>query len=72
MKGIKFGKYKIFDLEVKKLSKTINSLPESNRGLHDIHLKFIVPDIWKIVSYSGEYKIIQESNDIILPPPLLI
>ena len=71
MKGIKFGKHKIHDLEVKKLSQTIDSLPENNRGLHNMHFKFTVLDIWKIVSHSGKYKVIQESSDIVLPPLVL-
>ena len=71
MKGIKFGKHKIHDSEVKKLSKTINSLPENDCGLHDIHTKLIVPDIWKIISHSGKYKVIQESSDIVLPSLVL-
>ena len=71
MKGIKFGKHKIHDSEVKKLSQTINSLPENDRGLHNVHFKFIVPDIWKIISHSGRYKVIQESSDIVLPPLVL-
>ena len=71
MKGIKFGKHKIHDLEVKKLSQTIDSLPENNRGLHNVHFKFTVLDIWKIVSHSGRYKVIQESSDIVLPPLVL-
>ena len=68
MKGVKFGKHKIHDLNAKRLSGTINSLPENNCGLHDIHTKLVVPDIWKITSYSGKYKTIQESGDIVLPP----
>lgn len=71
IKGIKFGKHKIHHLEIKKLSLTINSLPVSSRGLHDIHMKFIVPDIWKIISYSGKYRMIKESRDIVLPPSVL-
>ena len=71
MKGIKFGKHKIHDLEVKKLSQTIDSLSENNRGLHNMHFKFTVLDIWKIVSCSGKYKIIQESKDIVIPPLIL-
>jgi hypothetical protein len=71
MKGIKFGKHKSYDLQINKLSKTIDSLPESNHGLHDIHTKFMVPDIWKIISYSGKYRTIQESSDIVLPPHVL-
>src|SRR5215207_8039314 len=68
IKGVRFGKHKNRDLEINKLSNTINSLPNDSRGLHDIHLKFIVPDIWKILSYSGKFKIIRESKDILLPP----
>ena len=71
IKGTKFGKQKVHDLQIKKLSKAIRSLPDNDRGLHDIHTKFLVRDIWKIVSYSGKYKIIQESSDIVLPPLVL-
>ena len=31
----------------------------------------MVSDIWKIISDSGKYKIIQESNDVVLPPLVL-
>jgi hypothetical protein len=36
-----------------------------------MHFKFTVLDIWKVVSCSGKYKIIQESKDIVLPPLVL-
>jgi hypothetical protein len=36
-----------------------------------MHFKFVVLDIWKIVSCSGKYKIIQESKDIVIPPLVL-
>lgn len=78
MRGIKFGKHKVHDLEIKKLSKTINLLPENNRGLHNIHTKFMIPDIWKIVSFSGKYlesivvrsKVSSERNDKNIPKSL--
>lgn len=68
LKGIKFGKQKRQDLEMKKLSIAIQSLPESNRGLHDIHLRFSVLDAWKIIFNSGKIKPVQSSSDILLPP----
>ena len=71
LQGIKFGKQKKQDLEMKKLSNVINSLPENNRGLHNIHLKFTVLDIWKILFNSGNFKPIQESSDILLPPLIM-
>ena len=71
MKGVKFGKHKAHDLEVKKLSQTIDSLPQNNCGLHNLHFKFVILDIWKIISSSGKYKIVRESKDIVLPPIVL-
>lgn len=68
LKGVKFGKQKKQDLEMKKLSRSIQSLPESNRGLHDIHLRFSILDAWKIIFDSGKFKIVQNSADILLPP----
>ncbi len=68
LKGIKFGKQKKQALEIKRLSNVIQSLPEICRGLHDIHLKFAVIDIWKILFNSGKFKPVQRSNDIMLPP----
>lgn len=69
--GFKFGKQKKQDLEMKRLSKIINSLPEKCRGLHDIHLKYTVQDIWKILYDSRRFKIVEKSNDILLPPLIL-
>jgi hypothetical protein len=71
LKGIKFGKQKKQDLEMKKLSNVISSLPENNHGLHNIHLRFTVLDIWKILFKSGNFKPIQESSDILLPPLIM-
>lgn len=71
LKGIKFGKQKKQVLELKKLSNAIQSLPESSRGLHDIHLRFTVLDIWKILFNSGKFKTVQNSGDILIPPLVL-
>jgi hypothetical protein len=67
LKGIKFGKQKRQDLEMKRLSRAVQSLPESNRGLHDIHLRFSVLDVWKILFDSGKFKPVQNSGDLLLP-----
>jgi hypothetical protein len=47
---------------------TMQDLPSEQKALHDIHLKFQVTDIWKIVSLSGKYKINPINKDIALPP----
>lgn len=67
LKGIKFGKQKRQDLEMKKLANSIQSLPLNNRGLHDIHLRFTVLDVWKILFDSGKFKPVQNSVDLLLP-----
>jgi hypothetical protein len=52
----------------------IKELPSNNNSLHDIHLKFQVPDIWTIVSssspsssLSSKYRARPVSKDIALP-----
>lgn len=48
--------------------KAIQKLPPEKRALHDIHLKFQVPDCWKIISSaSNKYKTNSVSKDIALP-----
>src|SRR5829696_7207610 len=47
--------------------KSIQKLPPEKRALHDIHLKFQVPDIWAIVSSSPKYKPNPVSQDIFMP-----
>lgn len=34
----------------------VDGLPEGKRSIHDIHLKFSVPDIWTVITESGLYK----------------
>ena len=67
IKGIRFGKQRIHELELNKLSDAIGSLPENNRGLHNIHFKLVIQDMWKILSSSGKFKANQKSYDILLP-----
>jgi hypothetical protein len=50
----------------------IQELPPNNNSVHDIHLKFQVPDIWNIISSSSSssssnYKPDSKSKDIALP-----
>jgi hypothetical protein len=50
------------------LVKFIEKLPLDKKSIHDIHLKFLVPDIWKIISQNKKYTINPISNDIKLEP----
>jgi hypothetical protein len=49
------------------LYKSIQKLPPEKRALHDIHLKFQVPDIWRILALSEKYIPNPVSKDISLP-----
>jgi hypothetical protein len=49
------------------LYKSIQKLPAEKRALHDIHLKFQVPDIWRILATSKKYNPSPVSKDISLP-----
>jgi hypothetical protein len=55
IKGVKFGKqrtqHEMTEQCKIQLSELIHQLPESNKGLHDIHTSFQVQDIWTVVSY---------------------
>ena len=82
LKGVHFGKKRgmtqlmtsyhtgvisVIDVTKTSLYKSIQRFPSENRALHDIHLKFQVPDIWTIVSSSSKYKPNEVSRDISLP-----
>jgi hypothetical protein len=47
--------------------KEIQKLPPEQKALHDIHLKFRVPDIWAILEKSKNYNQDPVSKDIALP-----
>jgi hypothetical protein len=47
--------------------KEIQKLPPEQKALHDIHLKFQVPDIWDILARSKRYNPNPVSKDISLP-----
>jgi hypothetical protein len=82
IKGVHFGKkcrmtqlmtryhtgvISVIDVTKTSLYKSIQRLPPERRALHDIHLKFQVPDIWKIISSSSKYEHNEVSGDISLP-----
>lgn len=51
----------------------ICTIPHDEAGVHDVHYKFIVPDIYKVMSLSDKYKKLTNSvsKDIILPSDLI-
>jgi hypothetical protein len=55
------------DITKTPLYKEIQKLPPEQRALHDIHLKFQVPDIWTIINSSKRYIPNDVSKDISLP-----
>jgi hypothetical protein len=83
LKGVHFGKKRkmmtqlmtsnhmgvisVTDVTKTQLYKSIHKLPPEKRALHDIHLKFQVPDIWTIISSSSKYELNKVSKDIALP-----
>jgi hypothetical protein len=54
----------IKDITESSLYKEIHKLPPEKRALHDIHLKFTVPDIWTVLATSDKYKPNPVSKDI--------
>lgn len=82
LKGVNFGRKKamtramtldhtgdtpVISVINNSLYNTIQNLPPDQKALHDIHMKFQVPDIWKIISLSGKYTINPSNKDISLP-----
>jgi hypothetical protein len=83
LKGVHFGKRKVMThlmtsnhmgvisvinvINNTPFYKSILRLPPEKRALHDIHLKFQVPDIWTIISSTSKYTPNQVSRDLFLP-----
>ena len=74
LKGKKFGKPMTSNHEVvcnskmDSFSRLIIALPTERAALHDIRLKFKVPNIWtKLSSCHPEFPINQNSKDICIP-----
>lgn len=61
------GVISVIDVTKKQLYKSIQKLSPEKRALHDIHLKFQVPDIWTIISSTSKYELNKRSHDIALP-----
>jgi hypothetical protein len=61
------GVISVTDVTKTQLYKSIQKLPAEMRALHDIHLKFQVPDIWTIISSASKYTLNPVSKDISLP-----
>jgi hypothetical protein len=57
----------IKDITKSPLYKEIHKLPPEKRALHDIHLKFQIPDIWTILASSKKHDQNPVSKDISLP-----
>jgi hypothetical protein len=57
----------IKDITKTPLYKSIQNLPPKQQALHDIHLKFQVPDIWNILASFNKYTPNPVSKDISLP-----
>jgi hypothetical protein len=55
------------------LFKYLHTIPVKESSVHDIHYKFTVPDIYKIISSVDKYKkrINPTSKDIILEPEII-
>lgn len=49
------------------LYKLIQNLPVGKQSIHDIRLKFKIPDIWKIVSVNPNFTKAKRSGDIVIP-----
>ena len=82
LRGVHFGKRRMTKLmtsyhrgvisvtdviENTPLYKSILKVSPEKRALHDIHLKFQVPDIWTIISSALKYTTNHVSKDIFLP-----
>jgi hypothetical protein len=71
LKGVKFGKQRTLQAlskySISQLSEAIQQLPETDKGVHDIHTSFQVPDIWIAVSESKRFKVNEHNKGIILP-----
>jgi hypothetical protein len=71
IKGVKFGKqsirHEMTEYNISQLSEAIQQLPETSRGVHDIHTTFQVQDIWTILSESKRFKVNEHNKGILLP-----
>lgn len=69
LKGKKFGKPMTSNHAVVHNSpfyKLLQELPLDKQSIHDIHLRFNVPDIWKIFSFNPNLHTNKRSKDILI------
>ena len=72
LKGVRFAKPMTADHTVvhhnsDPLYKILQNLPLDRQSIHDIRLKFRVPNIWKMFSFNAIFPINKRSKDIIIP-----
>jgi hypothetical protein len=69
-KGYRFGKPMTLNPTVvhnNPVYQMLQDLPFDKQSIHDIHLKFKVPNIWKTFSVNANFPMRDRSNDIVLP-----
>jgi hypothetical protein len=70
LKGYRFGKPMTPNHTVvhnNPVYQMLQDLPFDKQSIHDIHLKFKVPNIWKIFSVNANFPMRERSKDIVLP-----
>ena len=70
LKGYKFGKPITPNHMVvhnNPVYQMLQDIPFDKQSIHDIHLKFNVPDIWQICSLTPDLFRIERSHDIVIP-----
>jgi len=70
LKGFKFGKAMTPNHTVvhnDPIYKMLQDLPLDKQSIHDIRLRFRVPNIWKIFSFNTNFPSNKRSKDIVIP-----
>lgn len=72
IKGIKFSRrmtsnHTVVNHHSNPFYRMLQELPLDKQSIHDIHLKFKVPYIWKMLSLNSELTINERSKDILIP-----
>lgn len=69
--GHKFGKKTVTPdhtmVHIDSFYKMLQELPLDKQSIHDVRLRFTVPNIWKILSVNPDFHINQRSKDIAIP-----
>lgn len=72
IKGIKFSRrmtsnHTVVNHHSNPFYRMLQELPLDKQSIHDIHLKFKVPLIWKLLSTNPNFTINERSKDILIP-----